>query len=79
MPAAHEPEGRARIAQAEAGLTLDDSTQAVQFQAEIISSIDKVCRNSLSNKTCFMHFSWHKGCAGLQKQTVLHQTALGWE
>ncbi len=44
-------QGRGRISQAEAGLTLEDSSapaEAVQFQAEIISSIDKVCHLQLS-------------------------------
>ena len=38
-------QGRGRISQAEAGLTLEGSSapaEAVQFQAEVISSIDKV-------------------------------------
>lgn len=43
-PSPNGQQGRARISQAEAGLTLDSSApaEAVQFQAEVISSIDKV-------------------------------------
>ena len=43
-PSPNGQQGRARISQAEAGLTLDSSAiaEAMQFQAEVISSIDKV-------------------------------------
>lgn len=44
-PSPNGQQGHARISQAEAGLMLDSSSalaEAVQFQAEVISSIDKV-------------------------------------
>ena len=43
-PSPNGQQGRARISQAEAGLTLDSSApaEAEQFQAEVISSIDQV-------------------------------------
>ena len=50
---ADSQQGRGRISQAEAGLTLEDISapaEAVQFQAEIISSIDKVRRLHLKSK-----------------------------